>query len=262
MWNHTIFAWLLQPSISTQLLDGKLAILHIGKTGGSEISRRLRFAHTDRVMFLTHDFAQVAFKDGRCHLGRNRQFIFFVRDPVRRFVSGWIERYRMGRPDYFEAYSTLEASSFERFKTPDQLGCALSSSNQSVAREARNAMRAHRHVAGLSHYLGNLSNVMSCFGRIFFVGRTEHLDQDYLQLLALFEGQNVLSVGEPLRSPPGRLHATPPELISLSWLGTCALNNLRLWFRDDYRTIRYLVRRGALPAPYLAEMNAFARGVT
>mmetsp|Transcript_8950 Transcript_8950/g.17921 ORF Transcript_8950/g.17921 Transcript_8950/m.17921 type:complete len:263 (+) Transcript_8950:60-848(+) len=258
MWNRTIFAWLLHPSISTRLLDGKLAILHIGKTGGSELMRRLRYVETDRLIFLTHDFAQVAFRDGRCRLGRNRQFAFFVRDPVRRFVSGWIERYRMGRPNYFEAHSGLEALSFARFPTPDILGCALSSTDASVAGDARAAMGAHRHLAGLSHYLGNLSSVASCSSRIFFMGRTEHLHEDYSRLLQLLEARQVLSAEAATRSLGGRLHAMPPELANLTRLGTCALRNLLSWFGDDYRLIRYMVRRGALPASYLAELSSLA----
>lgn len=255
MWNHTIFSWLSEPSISTSMLDGKVALLHIGKTAGSELSRRLWLYRTDHLLFLTHDFAQEVFKHRRCRLGRNRQFVFFVRNPVRRFVSGWIERYRMGRPTYYEAHSSLEAHSFARFPTPDTLGCALSSTDRAVARSAENAMNAHRHVQGLSRYLGNTSNVAACRDRVLFVGRAEHLDQDYPRLLDILRVQNVLAGRPALQNSEGRFHATPHELTPLMHLGTCALNNLRSWFRDDYHTIKYLVRQGMLPTSYLAELT-------
>ena len=94
-------------------------------------------------------------------------------------------------------------------------------------------------------------------GEVLFVGRTEHLDQDFLAMQQVL-GRHGFLRGEPkplVNSDKSR-HATPDEYAGLAQLSAKAAENLREYYREDYEVLRILVEAGKLPEAYLAEVGA------
>ena len=79
-------------------------LLHIGKTGGTALKTALAGAASPTHVLILED-----------HPTRLRsvpvgeRVAFFVRDPLTRFVSGFLSRQRKGRPRYFHDWSAEEA---------------------------------------------------------------------------------------------------------------------------------------------------------
>ena len=61
--------------------------------------------------------------------------MFFVRDPISRFVSGFNSRLRKGLPKMYFPWAPGEKLAFSRFATPNQLALALSSSDAGAKQE-------------------------------------------------------------------------------------------------------------------------------
>ena len=72
-------------------------------------------------------------------------FFFCVRDPVSRFVSGFLSRQREGRPRYVIRWREDEKLAFSRFDSANGLAVALTAGGRQQ-QEAEEAMGAIRHV--------------------------------------------------------------------------------------------------------------------
>ena len=102
------------------------------------------------------------------------EYAFFVRDPVRRFVSGFISRLREDKPLYYDKHSTIEAWAFRTFKTPNELAEALSSTNTDLRMSAIKAINNIKHTRwDIQYYLVSKQNLIANIDKVFFVGRTE-----------------------------------------------------------------------------------------
>src|SRR5207237_1152572 len=66
-------------------------LLHIPKTGGSNLKHCLKSMKSFPFLLCNHDKTLVKSTS-------QDRFIFFVRSPVTRFVSGFLSRLREGRP--------------------------------------------------------------------------------------------------------------------------------------------------------------------
>ena len=73
--------------------------------------------------------------------------MFFIRDPLSRFVSAFNSRLREGRPRYHYPWREEERIAFAVFRTPDQLGSALSSDDPAQREQAEQAMRSIGHLS-------------------------------------------------------------------------------------------------------------------
>lgn len=65
-----------------------IKILHIGKTGGSSLKQSFKYnkSHKYNLSLCTHS--------ARLNENFDGKYVFFVRDPVNRFISGFISRLR------------------------------------------------------------------------------------------------------------------------------------------------------------------------
>merc|ERR1712070_1341125 len=83
--------------------------------------------------------------------------------------------------------------SFAQFRSPDELGCALNSSNVSRLRKAQEAMQSIFHVRNpmVDYFGGSLRNIKQCRRSILFVGRSEHSGEDHPKLLDTLRLQNA-----------------------------------------------------------------------
>ncbi len=204
-------------------------VMHMGKTGGSAVKALLsRYPVTERYAIIPqpHSFCLRDVPIGE-------KAVFFLRDPVSRFVSGFYSRKRQGRPRHFAPWSDEEALAFSRFETPNELGLALSSGNTERRDQARQAMRAIKHVCSTcSDWFEDEAYFTSRWEDILFVGFQETLDLDMDRL------KKILGLPDEARLPSDEViaHRNPAGLDRR--LDEQAVQNLQEWYRDDYAFIR------------------------
>ena len=171
--------------------------------------------------------------------------IFFLRDPLDRFVSGFYSRQRMGRPRYYNPWTPREAEAFELFDTPDALGRALAADDPTIRGAAERAMRSIYHVkTGFWYWFGDEAAFTARLGDVLFVGRQERLAEDFEEVKRLLRLPPDVSLStdetRAHRAPDGRDKRLGPE----------AVGALLAWFADDYRFIDLCERvAGLKPHP-------------
>lgn len=223
-------------------------LLHIRKTGGTAIKETMSNLPSI-IKWKTQYFTFVVPKNQRfcCFLHRHfttlkdiprgHKVVFFVRDPISRFVSGFYDRKRQGLPRYESPWSPSEEEAFKLFDTPNKLAKALSSCDSSLRSAAIKAMRSIRHVN--THYRDWVISEKYLLTRkrdVFFIGRQESLQQDFEILKALLgiKSDETKLPDDPVkahRSPPGHDRTLEPE----------AIKNLQQWFREDYELYKALL---------------------
>ncbi len=207
-------------------------LLHVGKTGGSALKAALRGKQGDGFDTLHlhhHHFYLPDIPDGD-------GFFFFVRDPMRRFVSGFYSRLRQGQPRYFFPWSEEEKEAFALFPTPDALASALSDPERRA--DAERAMRAIPHVRDFyTRWLGPPDYFASRQHDLVFVGSQEHLREDFERL------KRALGVADDLQLPsdPEKAHRRPEGLDGA--LSPAARANLAAWYAEDYAFLKRLADR-------------------
>jgi len=115
------------------------------------------------------------------------------------------------------------------FKTPDQLGAAVSSDDPDERAQAEQAMRGIGHVnTHYSFWFGDEAAFRARLPDLFFVGFQERLDDDF-ELLKR-------KLGLPARAELPRgveaAHMTPPGFETQ--LGQTARANLERWYAEDF----------------------------
>lgn len=207
--------------------------LHIGKTGGSAIKAALSQAQLDGLQLHPH---RVRLAD----IPRGDGVIFFVRNPITRFVSGFYSRQRQGRPRYNSRWSKDEAAAFSMFHTPDHLASALSASDVRQRAAAHSAMQSIEHVRSTYYYwIGSNEALLERMDDIF-IGLQEELAADYDRLRQRL-GVPV-TIGLP--TDDTQAHRNPAALDKS--LCDVSLRNLRAWYEKDiefYRFCRELRQR-------------------
>jgi hypothetical protein len=155
------------------------------------------------------------------------RFMFFIRDPLSRFVSAFNSRFREGRPRYHYPWREEERVAFAVFKTADQLASALSSGNPALREQAEQAMHGIGHLSAMySFWFGGPDAFQARLPDLFFIGFQERLDDDFellKQKLGL-PAEAELPRGEAAHQAPAGHDAQ---------LGEAAQANLRHWYADD-----------------------------
>src|SRR5438309_7646179 len=150
--------------------------LHVGKTGGTAIKYALReFTEAGDYMLKLHDhdFTLLNVPDGD-------KVIFFVRDPIARFISGFYSRQRQGQPRYHVPWTAAEKAAFARFATPSELASALSCERDEQRNAATYAMKNIGHVkSSLWDWLGSEAYFQTRRDAILLVGFQERLNEDF-----------------------------------------------------------------------------------
>ncbi len=203
--------------------------LHIGKTAGT--AARYVFDQcpvTERYVlhFHSHDYRLRDVPPGD-------KVVFFLRDPIARFVSGFYSRQRKGLPRVHVPWSAEERAAFEYFETPNQLALALSSEDQAQRQRAERAMSAIKHVrSSYWYWFDNEAYLRSRWSDVLFVGYQENFDRDIARLQAL------LGIPADIRPPTDDVaaHRNPDDVDRR--LEQKAVENLRLWYRNDYEFLR------------------------
>jgi hypothetical protein len=205
-----------------------LHVLHVGKTGGTAVNHVLLEHHgaaAYRLIFRGH-------ADTVADVPVGERFMFLLRDPLSRFVSAFNSRLREGRPRYHYPWREEERAAFALFKTPDQLGTALSSDDSARRNQAEQAMRGIGHLnTPYSFWFGEEAAFRARLADVFFIGFQERLSEDFEVLKRKLElpSHAALPRGDAAHQAPAGFDTR---------LGSVARANLERWYADDLVFVR------------------------
>ena len=205
-------------------------ILHIGKTGGSAVKEALNsylLAGKFKIELHNHSFKLKDVPDGE-------KVVFFLRYPIKRFMSGFYSRKRKGQPRYNFPWSPCEEEAFGHFKTPNALALALSSENKRLKEVAVMAMKNITHVnTSYWYWFDSETYFFSRFSDILFIGFQESLRDDFNML------KKILDLPENLKLSNDDVvaHRNPGHLDT--HLDAEAMKNLTNWYQNDYKFFEF-----------------------
>lgn len=205
----------------------KVHFLHIGKTGGSAIKSVLEhYLETPSFSIVLHPH-ETSLSD----VPQGEKAVFFLRDPISRFVSGFYSRRRKGQPRYYSEWSDQERKVFEVFETPNQLACALADETSGLHLLAFEAMGSIEHLRTYQQWYKNFGYFRSRFNDIFFVGFQESLDDDFYLLKA------ILGIPEVAALPVDDViaHRNPKNLDRS--IEPHGIAKLREWYSEDHEFV-------------------------
>ncbi len=211
-------------------IQGKQIIhfLHIGKTGGTAVKHVLKQSPTTKSYAIYLHNHGTNFED----IPKGEKIIFFLRDPISKFISGFYSRKRQGQPRIFKPWSQEEKIAFEYFPTPNQLAISLSSKDLEVRSHAERAMRSIGHVkSSYWKWFHNEEYFKNRVSDIFFIGFQESLSKDFEIL------KEKLGISDQIELPIDDIKAHKnPKGVDKS-LEDIAIKNLRKWYKIEYQFI-------------------------
>jgi hypothetical protein len=153
--------------------------------------------------------------------------MFFIRDPLSRFVSAFNSRLQQDRPHYRYPWREEEKIAFANFATPDELGAALSAADPVRRARAEAAMHGIGHLNTFyTFWFGDAKAFRARLDDAFFIGFQDRLDDDF-ELL-----KRRLGLPPQAMLPRGvAAHQSPAG--SQKTLGQTARLNLERWYADD-----------------------------
>jgi hypothetical protein len=204
-------------------------LLHIGKTGGTALWHALEpHARTDRHVIVHHPHTTVL-RD----VPPGEKALFFLRDPLTRFVSGFYCRQRYGRPRYNSPWKPGERAAFERFHTPNELARDLWSPDRAQREHAWAAMGSILHMCSTLTWFESETYLRSRLLDIFYIGFQETLNEDFERLKEKF----ALPTSLRLTDDEVAAHRNPAHLDYR--LDDLAVANLRAWYEADQRILDF-----------------------
>jgi hypothetical protein len=194
--------------------------LHIGKTAGTALRFTLHDVRKDtayRMVLHGHRFRLELVPVGD-------KFFFCVRDPIDRYVSGFLSRQGRDRPRFDIPWSEQEAEAFTRFDSPEDLAVSLGAGGD-LQRDAENAMRSIQHVrASYWNWFRDPEYFQSRLGDLLWIGRLESLDI----------GPLTAALGVDGLAMPQDSVAANRSPTSKRELSDLARENLKRWYAKDY----------------------------
>ena len=210
--------------------------LHIGKTGGSAFKYALTKDHFPRDLYLHKDF-MLFLHSHFVHLPdipKGEKVIFFLRNPISRFISGFNGRKREDRPRWNVPWTKEEKIAFENFDTPNELALALSSHDPQIKAKAEFAMNNIIHLKyPFVNWLKSKEYLLERLPDVLFFGFQEQMDQDYNVL------KDILKIPDNIHLPTDNkwAHKNPAEFEKK--LDAEAIKNLNTWYQDDIELYKF-----------------------
>ncbi len=207
-------------------------VLHIGRTGGSAVKYALRGGKpivTGKYIIFTHNH-RFGFKDAL----PGEKIVFFVRNPIDRFVSSFYYRKSKGQPWYYFEWSAAEMEAFSTFETPNELAVSLSSEDPGKRELAVKAMKNIAHVdTSYWRWFINEEYFLSRRNDILFIGAQKDLDRDFARLNEILGlKKDMLPLDQKQRN------ANPMDVDKR--LDDESITNLKNWYSRDLEFIELL----------------------
>ncbi len=220
-----------------------IKFLHIGKTGGSFIKYALNLFDVKNKVTKCNHLNSIIEDDF------DGYYIFFVRDPVGRFVSGFISRLRMGKPKNCSKWNKDESIAFNNFKTPNELAEALSSSDENIRNKAEHAMNSITHLKmDLSFYLKSKTTLNKNISKILYIGKLETINQcvkNIIELLGYKYSKTKLDFSDEIKT-----HKTPDKYKQIYYLSELGRKNIVNYYKKDYDIIDFLISKKMINEDY------------
>jgi hypothetical protein len=238
----------------------KIHFIHIGKTGGTTVKSWLRQAYpgiregiSDKYVKKssnTVDLSRWNFKESQFMLhghgfrlgdgGPDDCYVTFVRDPVERWVSGFLSRARKASNGKGEGlWGPDEEFAYTHFSTPEKLAQGLFSNDAGRRAEAKQAHNGLHHTKeGIAWYLPNIDKYVD---RLLFVGETHAMEEDFKRMCEV----SGLPAGHPLEDLDARNEA-PEKQQKLKHLTPKSEENLKHFLKKDYDALDKLAKYGLL----------------
>lgn len=198
--------------------------LHIRKAGGTALKNALKTHPSTPVAMLHLHPHRIGLRD----IPSGHRFMFVVREPVSRFVSGFNSRLRQGAPANHVPWSPAEKAAFELFPTPNALALALNPAHPEHA-QAKEAMQAISHLScSYWDWFGDVELWNRRRKDVLYIGRIESFDADF----ALLKEALRLPAEAALPSDPKLAHRASGQ--KPAPLEEAALAQLRAWYRPDF----------------------------
>ena len=210
-------------------MDFQYGVLHNRKTAGTALKDMIlqQQQRSPQMMARCFDHAMTLPKFVK-HYPHARA-IFFVRDPISKFVSGFYSRLRQGQPRYHYPWSSGEKRAFKRFQHPNDLAEALSHINPFKRYMAMSAMKSIGHVRhSLLDFLGSPTFLQHASERIAFIGHQPEfiIDVEYLRSLLMLDS-DIAAPNDEMRA-----HRNPSD--ADKFLSEKAIRNLKKWYKIDF----------------------------
>lgn len=207
--------------------EQRIHLLHIGKTGGSAIKHVLNdYIETPKYSLELHGHG-TSLED----VPRGEAAIFFLRDPISRFISGFYSRQRKGQPRYYSEWSPKEKEIFEYFSSPNEIAVALSNPRSSNHELAIMAMKHVQHFKQYDKWYINFDYFDSRLDDILFIGFQESLGTDFIKL------KNILGISEEVNLPTDDVVAHKNPIDIDRSIDKNGIEALQEWYSEDYEFI-------------------------
>ena len=233
--------------------NNTIRFIHIDKTGGTSIRKWFDDAFPEQQWQ-----NKLEYPGGMGHLFTlgtgcaEDCYAFFVRDPVRRWVSRFLHRKRQAEQEPERYGITAWGKVLQHiFPTPTSLAEALSSPNATHQKFAEKMFRseigANKRLG--RHYLNMLlhqESQQSILNRIVYVGGTTSLNEDFASYAKLV-GLPVERLGGGSKGGDLEVHNVKPKSQdSLAQLSELAKRNAEAALEEDYEVLQILHDAGLI----------------
>lgn len=230
-----------------------MKILHIPKTGGTAIKSSLIDGyrrHTPETPFLNTKIDGLYISDHDQKLNNDDNYIFFVRDPIQRFISQFVflknQAIGYGVENYFENLH-YDNEILNKYDNVNDFAMDIFDLDLKMFKT-------------FSDILISPENIERCKNNICFVGRTEFLENDFYEMLRRVKTKDNIVFNKSYSN------IMPAEYSDMKTISVESQLNLRKFLNNDYEIIKKLNALGFIDNHYLLYMtdyfNPFYRGLT